>query len=127
MIRLFHDQVILGLSIKAGEKIGSFGRTEFEKVSESKLEQTSIIFSENEPLMGLYGHNGPQFIHSMGFIRLDRKACWPAAGGSTSGSPDETITWDESKEVGVVVPASKNSGEKTTTNLLEEKGSSLGS
>ena len=87
---VYYDEVILGLSIEAGSRIGNFGRTEYHEVVD--LDATSVEFSESEPLVGLYGKEGEMFIHSMGFVTLDKARCWPPETSENEVNSDSQAT-----------------------------------
>ena len=63
-IELHLSEVVLGFTIKVGQKEGSFGRT-------NTLDSVVYNFSPDKPLIGIYGFQGGTFINGLSFITYD--------------------------------------------------------
>ena len=65
------DAVITGVTLKVGEREGLFGRA---NTSGFNYQELTYEFSLEQPLIGLYGFKGANFINGLGFFTLDTVA-----------------------------------------------------
>lgn len=63
-IDLHWTEVVLGMTIRIGEKTRSFGQTQTRQT-------TSYEFADDKPLIGIYGETGASYINALGFISYD--------------------------------------------------------
>lgn len=63
-ITVHWNEVILGISLKVGDREGSFGNTDTDN-------SKTYTFEPEAPLIGLFGYESPQFLIGLNFITLD--------------------------------------------------------
>lgn len=58
---------VQGIQMSTKQKVGSFGRTDLR-------DGRTFYFSEDSPMIGIWGFNGPALISGLGVIKYDTKS-----------------------------------------------------
>ena len=122
-IEFFVDDVVRGVTLLIGDKLGSFGKQDVR-------DKISFEFDENNPPVGIYGFSGDKYINAISFITYDLASdCQNFV--APAPVPDPTADPDPSATGGVVVvvdpvvdpngvPAVDNSAVVTTPDTSTE-------